>query len=276
MSRFIFTIAFLAVAALVSTPVSDSSSAQEPKDVPKAAGKKVTLRYFGNSFFQLETSTGKKIVFDPHAIMAFRQPDPVEANIVLISHFHNDHTQVAVLANRPDEVLVGVDMPKKDRTEWKDPPLDKKIGDIRVRTVGTYHDTEMGLKRGKVGAWVVEADGLIFCHLGDTGHELSPEQVKAIGPIDVLMIPVGGIYTLNGEQAKVVQAQLKPRRYVIPMHYGVKDFEDVLGPDEFLEGQKKVERRPDTNELVIPLDSKAPSDGPTVVLLGWEKAPPKK
>src|SRR4051812_4953487 len=134
---------------------------------------------------------------------AFRQPDPVEVNIVLVSHFHNDHTQVGILANRPDEVLVGLDMPKPGRTEWKDPPIDKKIGDIRVRMVGTYHDTEMGMKRGKNAVWIVEVDGLIFCHLGDLGHELAQEQLEAIkasGPIDVLMVPVGGIYTLNGEQ----------------------------------------------------------------------------
>ena len=266
MTRSVFTLPLLA--ALVAV-----AGGQEP---PKAAGKAVILRYYGDSFFQLETSTGKKIVFDPHAIMAFRQPDPVEANVVLVSHFHNDHTQVGVLANKPDEVLVGLDMPKAGRTEWKDPPVDKKIGDVRVRTVGTWHDTEMGLKRGKVGVWVVEADGLVFCHLGDTGHELTAEQVKEIGPVDVLMIPVGGIYTLNGEQARGVVAQLKPRRYVVPMHYGVKDFEELLGPEEFLDGYKKVERRTDTNELVIPTDAKPPADGPTVVLLGWERAPPKK
>jgi L-ascorbate metabolism protein UlaG (beta-lactamase superfamily) len=247
------------------------SEAAQPPD--KQPAKHVTLRYYGNSFFQLETSTGKKIVFDPHAIRAFKQSDPVEADVVLISHFHNDHTQVGVLANRPQEVLVGLDMPKKGQTEWKE--IDKKIGDVRVRTVGTYHDTEQGMKRGKVAVWVVETDGLVFCHLGDTGHLLSAEQVRQIGPVDVVMVPVGGIYTLNGEQAKKVVDQIKPRWYALPMHYGVKDFEDVLGPEEFLDGQKKVERRTDTNELVLPVGAKPPADGYTVVLLGWEKAPKK-
>lgn len=234
--------------------------------------KKVTLRYFGNSFFQLETTTGKRVVFDPHAVAAFGRPE-VSADIVLVSHLHNDHNQPAVLANKPDEVLRGVTMPKPGRTEWAE--IDKKIGDIRVRTIGTYHDTVQGMQRGKVAVWVVEADGFVFCHLGDTGHELSPEQVKAIGPIDVLMVPVGGIYTLNGDQAKRVVEQLKPRRYVIPMHFAVKGWEELLGPEEFLDGQKKLERKTDTNEIVLTPGEKVP-DAPTVVLLGWEKAPDKK
>src|SRR5437868_5084204 len=128
MRRFVFLFTCL----VFVTPHSvlgtlHSAAAQPPTAQPPA--KHVTLRYYGNSFFQLETSTGKKVVFDPHAIRAFYQPNPVEADVVLISHFHNDHTQVGVLANRPQEVLVGLDMPKPGRTEWKE--IDKKIGDIR-------------------------------------------------------------------------------------------------------------------------------------------------
>jgi L-ascorbate metabolism protein UlaG (beta-lactamase superfamily) len=120
----------------------------------------------------------------------------------------------------------------------------------------------------------------VFCHLGDLGHDLSPEQVKAIGPVDVLMVPVGGIYTINGETAKKVVARIKPRLFVLPMHYGVPGYDDLLGPDEFMEDQKNPKKMPDTNELVIPADAKTP-DAPAVVLLGWKKAdpvppPPKK
>jgi L-ascorbate metabolism protein UlaG (beta-lactamase superfamily) len=122
--------------------------------------------------------------------------------------------------------------------------------------------------RGKNAAFIVEADGLVICHLGDLGHELSAEQVKAIGPVDVLMVPVGGIYTLNGEMAKKVVAQLKPRLYVLPMHYGTKVYQDLPGPDEFLDGQKEVRVLADTNLLEFPADLKA--DRPTVVLLGWK------
>jgi L-ascorbate metabolism protein UlaG (beta-lactamase superfamily) len=108
----------------------------------------------------------------------------------------------------------------------------------------------------------------VFCHLGDLGHELSEEQVKAIGPVDVLMVPVGGIYTLNGDGAKKVVGQLKPRLYVLPMHYGTKVYMDLPGPDEFLDGQKDVRALADTNLLEFPATLKA--DRPTVVVLGWK------
>ena len=105
--------------------------------------------------------------------------------------------------------------------------------------------------------------------LGDLGHLLSDDQVRQIGPVDVLMIPVGGVYTINGSKAKEVMAQLKPRMYVLPMHYGTRTFEDLLPPDEFLEGQSNVQRMLNTNELTIRTDFRPPA--PVTVLLGWEK-----
>ncbi len=235
------------------------------------------LRWYGQSFFQLETSGKQLVVFDPHAIPTFGTPR-VSADITLVSHPHNDHAQPEVLGEK-GRVFVGVTgTPDGKRGEWA--RIDEKIRSTRVRTVATFHDATMGMTRGKNAAWVVEADGLVFCHLGDLGHELSPDQVKAIGPVDVLMVPVGGIYTVNGEQAKKVADQIRPKRFIVPMHYGVPGFEDLAGPDEFL-GEfkdKDIRRATDTNELVIPLDAKTP-DAPTVVLLGWRKAeltPPKK
>ena len=115
---------------------------------------------------------------------------------------------------------------------------------------------------------MVTAPGLTVCHLGDLGHELTDEQAKAIGPVDVLLVPVGGIYTINGEQARAVVAKLNPKRFVVPMHYGVPGYDDLLGPDEFLDGLANVRRTPDANELVIPAD--APAGPPAVVVLGWK------
>jgi L-ascorbate metabolism protein UlaG (beta-lactamase superfamily) len=266
---------------VAATAQGQDAQPQEPKKDEPA----LKLRWFGQSFFQLETVKGFKIVFDPHAIPVFGRP-LVKADYVLISHPHNDHNLVEVLEGRepkkddkgkatakPDsDVYHGVVEPKPGRQEWK--PVDEKRGQIRFRNLGTFHDAVNGLQRGKNSVWIVEVDGLVFCHLGDLGHELTPEQVKAIGKVDVLMIPVGGIYTLNGDQAKTVVEQLKPRLYVLPMHYGVPGYDDLLGPEEFLGGQKNVKKLTTTNELVIPPDLKA--DAPTVVLLGWTKEAPKE
>src|SRR5438105_15753621 len=94
-----------------------------------------------------------------------------------------------------------------------------------------------GLARGKNSVFIIDVDGWRVCHLGDLGHELDLKLLKQIGQVDVLMVPVGGIYTLNGAEAKKVVEQIKPKEYIFPMHYGTKIFDDILPVDEFLEGQ---------------------------------------
>lgn len=225
------------------------------------------LRWYGQSFFVLETPTGKRVAFDPHAIPQFGRP-VVEADIILCSHRHDDHTQTGAIENhRAARVFHGLKEPRPGRPpDWN--PVDQRVGKVRVRTVPTYHDNEDGLRRGKNAVWVVEAEGLTVCHLGDLGHDLTPAQVNAIGQVDVLLVPVGGVYTLNGEGAKRVVGQLKPRRFVVPMHYGVPGYDDLLPPGEFLDGMPNVKRMTGTNELAIPpvADGNGP---PAVVLLGW-------
>jgi L-ascorbate metabolism protein UlaG (beta-lactamase superfamily) len=258
--------------------VAAPSLAQEPKEKKK----EVILRWFGQSFFQLQDSTGQRIAIDPHAIPTFGNPR-VKADFVLITHLHDDHNQPEVLegfdeGKRDKDIYRGVvAVGKGTKQDWK--RYNETRGPIKFRTLATFHDAQMGIQRGKNAVWIIEVDGLVFCHLGDLGHELSPDQVKAIGKVDVLMVPVGGIYTINGETAKKVVEQIKPRLYVLPMHYGVPGYDDILGPEEFLEGQKNVKKMPDTNELVIPADMKPP-ETPIVVMLGWKKAdppePPKK
>jgi L-ascorbate metabolism protein UlaG (beta-lactamase superfamily) len=251
MTRFLAAVAALALAV-------SPAAAQD--------AKKVKLRWYGQSFFQLETSAGTKVVFDPHAIPEYGR-HLVSADLVLVSHEHTDHNQVEILENAMKAKLIRGLKLKGKNLVWN--LIDEKFKDVSVHSVGTYHDKAEGMERGRSTAFVVEADGLKFVHLGDLGHELTPEMVKAIGPVDVLMIPVGGVYTLNGADAKDVIKQLKPRLYVVPMHYGTKVYEDLLPIDEFLKDQTKVERRTDTNELVVPAGMKA--DAPTTVILGWTK-----
>lgn len=254
-----------ALLVLAATAAAQEPRKDDPKDPP---AKELKLRWHGQSFFSLETASRFRIVFDPHAIPAFGRA-LVRADFVLVSHPHNDHDQVAILESKVKDADVyrGVVLNKSGKQDWK--AVDEKRGQIRFRNVATYHDAVNGAQRGKNSIWVVEVDGLVVCHLGDLGHELSDAQVKAIGKVDVLMVPVGGIYTINGGQAKEVVKKLKPRLYVVPMHYGVPGYDDLLGPEEFLEDQKNVKKMLSTNELAIPLDAKA--DEPTIVLLGWEK-----
>lgn len=231
-----------------------------------ADSKQATLRWHGQSFFSLETSSGTKIVFDPHAIEAYGR-QIVKGDIICVSHYHNDHTQIGVVEAKKPELLVGLKgTPKK--AEWN--MIDSKVKDVRIRTVGTFHDDVMGMERGKNSIFIVEADGMRFVHLGDLGHLLTKEQVEQIGEVDVLMIPVGGIYTINGSEARKVVAQLKPKKYILPMHYGTRVFEDVLSPDEFLDGFKKqnIRNLENTNKLVVESGFTTPE--PVVVMLGWK------
>jgi L-ascorbate metabolism protein UlaG (beta-lactamase superfamily) len=215
--------------------------------------KSVKLRWYGMSFFQLETTAGTKVVIDPHAIEAFGRPE-VSADLILLSHLHEDHTRLeAVMGADKAKVIRGMSGNLR-KHDWVD--VDETFKDVKVRSVKSYHDDSEGMERGKNTIFVIEADGLKFCHLGDLGHELTPAQIKAIGPIDVLLIPVGGVYTLNGDEAKTVYKQLKPRLYAIPMHCGTRFYGELLPPDEFLDGFKNVKKM-DTNEVSIPLDAKA-------------------
>ncbi|MBX7102834.1 MAG: MBL fold metallo-hydrolase [Gemmataceae bacterium] len=237
----------------------------------RAQDKKPVLRWLGQSFFVLETSKGTKIAFDPHAIEAFGRP-VARADLVLISHPHPDHTRLESIENRATaKVLEGVKMAgeggRSSRSVWN--PVDETFRDVKVRNVGVFHDSSQGALRGRNSVFIVEFDGLTLAHLGDLGHQLSEEQLRQIGPVDVLLVPVGGVYTLNGDQAKRVVAAIKPRRYILPMHYGNKIFDDVLPADEFLEGQTNVKRMPSTNEL--PLDASLPAKDPVIVVLGPKK-----
>ena len=234
---------------------------------PAAAdAKKVVLRWHGQSFFDLETSQGTRIAFDPHAIDSYGRIT-VKADLVLVSHNHNDHTQLAMVENPNKKVILGWKGEGK-KADWN--LIDEKFRDVHLRTVGVYHDTVQGMERGKNTIFILEVDGLKIVHLGDLGHLLTEEQIKQIGPVDVLMIPVGGVYTLNGTDAKKVVEQLKPRQYVIPMHYGTKVFDDVLPVDEFLEDQPKANVKifPLTNKLTIDSDFKPAA--PITAVLNWK------
>jgi L-ascorbate metabolism protein UlaG (beta-lactamase superfamily) len=225
---------------------------------------KVTIRWHGQSFFEVESSRGTRLVFDPHVIDAY-EPKPVAADIVLISHEHNDHNRAEIIKNAERARIFHGLKPVGKKLDWN--PIDTTVRDVHIRSVGVYHDNAEGMERGKNMVFVVDVDGLHIVHLGDLGHVLTAKEVKQIGSVDVLMIPVGGVYTLNGEEARKVVEQLKPRLCILPMHYGTKVFDDVLPPDEFLEGQKNV-RRLAGNRLVLD-PSEHPAE-PSIVLLDWK------
>jgi L-ascorbate metabolism protein UlaG (beta-lactamase superfamily) len=242
--------------------------------LPHADDPHLTLTWHGQSFFVLTTSKGTRVAIDPHAILAYGRP-VASAHLVLMTHNHTDHNVLDAIENKAQAKVIrgwkddGASPGGRRRVTWN--LAEETFKDVRVSAVPSYHDEEQGLKRGINTIFVIEVDGLRIVHLGDLGHVLSDDQVKRIGPVDILLIPGGGVYTLNGADAQKVVAQLKPRLYVIPMHYGTRVYEELLGLDEFLDGNKlPVVTKDDTNELVVPLGLKP--ETASIVILGWEKA----
>ena len=144
--------------------------------------------------------------------------------------------------------------------------------DIRIYSVSpatpVYHDNQQGAQRGRNTIFVLEVDGVRLAHVGDLGHVLTAEIVKAMGAVDVVLIPVGGTYTIDAAGATQVVGQLNPR-LVIPMHYKTPKMRadwPGVGVEPFLEG-KRVERH---NSTVIKLSRPTIPAQTTVVVLNYE------
>ena len=217
------------------------------------------LTWYGQAMFTLQVANGPTILMDPVNSSVGYEVSPLEGiDVVTVSHEHPDHNNVALATGSP-KVLRGL-----AEDDWAE--VDETIRGVRFHTVGTYHDASQGSERGKNAIFAIEANGLHVVHLGDLGHVLTSQQVAAIGPVDVLLIPVGGVYTIDAAPATQVVDLLKPR-LVVPMHYGTPRLQFDLQPvDAFLTG-KTVERAAG-NQVTLSLQTLPQST--TVLVLGYE------
>ncbi len=182
------------------------SAVAAAQSAPAAA----TLTYLGQSTFVMSTNTGLKVLIDPVAPM-MRKNAPVEGvDVVAVTHEHPDHNYVELATGNPTILrgLAGDGYAKIDQT----------VKGVRIRTVASFHDLKQGAERGKNAIFVFEMPGLKVVHLGDLGHPLDAQQVAAIGPVDVLLVPVSGGPTIDPKTAIEVIGRLSAKA-VIPMHY---------------------------------------------------------
>ncbi len=161
------------------------------------------IRWLGHACFLITSSKGTRILTDPFDETVGYAVPSVEADYVTVSHEHFDHNAVKFVKGRP-RVIRG------EGTH--------QLGDVTAHGVHTFHDEARGAKRGENTVFVFDVDGIRLCHLGDLGHVPAQDQVSAIGKVDVLLIPVGGTYTIDAAAAAKVTEMLAPR-VVVPMHY---------------------------------------------------------
>lgn len=201
------------------------------------------ITWYGHSCFLVETAEGSALLdpYSPGSVPGLELP-PLTADLVLCSHDHRDHgcREAATLTGRTPS--------------------------LHVETLDTWHDDRGGSLRGPNTVHLLEAEGLRLVHLGDLGHMLSPAQISALGRVDLLLIPVGGYYTIGPETAAELVRALRPG-ITVPMHYRgpgfgypvigpVEDFLRLCGPVRELESNVL---RPETVETPCVLRLRCPA-----------------
>jgi L-ascorbate metabolism protein UlaG (beta-lactamase superfamily) len=174
--------------------------------------------WHGHSCFEIRDDV--TVVLDPHDGKSIGiRPPTARADVVLMSHDHFDHNCARII--RGDHVDV---MASGERT----------LKGVDIVGIDTFHDDSKGEKRGRNIVYRFVLDGIRFCHCGDLGHLLSEEEVEAIGKVDILFIPVGGVFTIDAAQAHKIVKMLDPR-IVVPMHYRMGGLSIAVNTlDEFL------------------------------------------
>jgi len=207
------------------------------------------ITWFGQSAFRIKGKSAA-IITDPFsADYTGLKRIKSSADIVTISHQHEDHNNSEVVEGSPFIV------PGSGEYEVKG---------VRIQGIQTFHDSKLGKERGINTMYVIEVDGIFVLHCGDLGHELTAEQSDELPDIDIMLVPVGGVYTIDPEMAVKIIAQVEPK-VVIPMHYKIPGLKFDLGSlEEFIQvyGKKTVEP---INKYTITKD-KLPEDEELVVL----------
>lgn len=190
------------------------------------------ITYLGHSCFKLKSKEGMVAIIDPFkAEFVGLQIAKEIADVVVSSHSHDDHNNLDLITGPVKRSSVFV----------IDREGEYEIGGIEISAIRTYHDKSEGAERGKNLVTVFRIDGLSLVHLGDLGHKLSDSQIEKLGSVDVLMMPVGGHYTIGVDEAVDLVKEIQPS-LVISMHYktaGMKDgFEGLETLENFLDKNK--------------------------------------
>ena len=189
------------------------------------------IKWLGHAAFLITSDSGVKIITDPYTPggLGLNYGEIKEsADVVTVSHEHGDHNNAASVGGNPEVVREASPV---------------EIKGVKFSGLPTYHDNADGSQRGKNTIFCFEVDGIRVCHIGDLGHQLTDKQVADLGKVDILLVPVGGNFTIDAAVATEVSSQLAPW-VIIPMHYNNERCNafPVAGVDEFLKGKAGVSR----------------------------------
>lgn len=175
------------------------------------------ITWYGRACFRLK-GRDATVITDPCPPATGFVAGKHEVDLLTLSHAHADHAYTR-------SITAGMTLTRPGEYEYHD---------LLVTGVKTWHDGSEGSERGENIVFAVEVDGVHICHLGDLGHLLTDEQLSELGPIDVLLVPAGGNFTISPAEAAAVVAQIEPK-IVIPMHFAAEGASaDLLGPETFL------------------------------------------
>ncbi len=197
------------------------------------------ITWYGHSCFRIE-SKDTSVLIDPFSSEIGLRPPKIKDTIVLVSHQHYDHNNTEGMPG--ESFLV-------------EGPGEYEIKGVSIKGIQSYHDKSQGQERGLNTIYVIKMEDMTLAHLGDFGEEkLSEEQVEKIGDVDILMIPIGGIYTVNYKEAMEVVRQIEPK-VVVPMHYKIQGLKlEIDGPEKFL---KEMSLTPEKAEKSYKIQKKS-------------------
>ncbi len=188
------------------------------------------IRYLGHSCFQLVSDGGACLITDPYTRVGYELSSGLWADVVTVSHGHFDHNYTQAVPNGVVIAKVG----------------EYRFNHVKITGIPCWHDEKQGALRGNNIIYKIKMDGITLCHMGDVGEPCSAELLEKIGDVDVLLVPVGGTYTVDAIGAKAYADGIRSKK-IIPMHYRPTDGGlDIQSAQDFLElyDEKEIKRVP--------------------------------
>lgn len=210
----------------------------------------MVITWYGQSCFKLQAGDLVGVI-DPYGKEIGLTPPRFRADFVMVTHNHPDHDNADSIPENPF-LITG--------------PGEYEIKGVYVKGIETYHDKQNGKERGMNTIYIVEIEGIKICHMGDFGEgKLRDETVEQIGDVDILMIPVGGKFTIDAEEAAQVIGQIEPR-IVIPMHYKISGLKAPLESAELFLKEMGI-KNAETEEKLVIKKKDLPEEGLRIVVL---------